>query len=110
MKDSDLIPGRCYYSLNYQKSLFNYLFKYEGNLKCCRYIDANVNVNMLFNNGIFTNEVTREASPEETHWMEECIKHGIFISFDDAMKTFPKSYTSCFSKELIHLLKQLKLI
>lgn len=69
------------------------------------------NKNIFSKNGAgsFRGEVTREASPEETHWLEECIKFYDFVSYIDVMQTFPKSYTS-FPKELIHLLKQLKLV
>lgn len=32
-----------------------------------------------------------EATLEEQHWLEECIKHNKFIDYNDAMKTFNKT-------------------
>ena len=35
------------------------------------------------------------ATPEEKHWLETCIKADKFISYEDAMKTFIPEYVEC---------------
>lgn len=37
----------------------------------------------------------REATPEEKHWLETCIKADQFVSYEDAMKTFIPEYVEC---------------
>ena len=37
----------------------------------------------------------REATPEEKHWLETCIKDAQFVSYEEAMKTFIPEYVEC---------------
>ena len=37
----------------------------------------------------------REATPEEKHWLETCIKADKFVSYEEAMKTFIPEYVEC---------------
>jgi len=38
-----------------------------------------------------------EATPEEKHWLETCIKADQFVSYEEAMKTFIPEYVECIS-------------
>ena len=37
-------------------------------------------------------EKLRIATPEEKHWLNECIRLNKYISFDEAMKTYVNQY------------------
>lgn len=45
----------------------------------------------------FTYIEAREATEEEKHWLETCIKADQFVSYEEAMKTFIPEYVECIS-------------
>jgi hypothetical protein len=77
-----------------------YLIKKANNFVCTN-IEMSPLKNQLFHYGGFGNITNEfyEATPEEKHWLEECIKADKFISYEEAMKTFVPEYVECI-KEL----------
>ena len=45
--------------------------------------------------GAINNYRLREATPEEKHWLETCIKEDKFVSYEESMKTFIPEYVKC---------------
>ena len=41
----------------------------------------------------------REATPEEKHWLETCIKVDQFVSYEEAMKSFIPEYVECIKED-----------
>jgi len=91
IKKEDLIIGEIYNS-----TTGSHIFKY---------IDKNGNNNLYCNNrsrfgkekatvGIGLDNIVN-ATPEEKHWLEECIKLDKFITFDEAIKSFIPEYVEC---------------
>lgn len=68
-------------------------------------VDIDCYTNYLYNNtyyaGIGENlrnpQNISEATPEEKHWLETCIKADQFVSYEEAMKTFIPEYVECIS-------------
>lgn len=38
------------------------------------------------------NRTIQKSTPQEKHWLNECIKANVFIPFEDAMKTFKNRF------------------
>lgn len=88
LQKSDLINGEIYKANNH---IGSYIFKATNDLRNIINIssskmlfkDGNVNVKSL---------IFLEATPEEKHWLETCIKEDKFVSYEEAMKTFIPEY------------------
>jgi len=91
IKKEDLIIGEIYKS-----TTGSHIFKY---------VDKNGSDNFYCNNrSNFGKEKATvgkgldniiNATPEEKHWLEECIKLDKFITFEEAMKSFIPEYVEC---------------
>jgi hypothetical protein len=57
--------------------------------------DDTIRVKVLYKGGGFSYDNMRLATPEEKHWLEECIKADKFIEYDEAMKSFIPEYVEC---------------
>lgn len=90
IKKEDLIEGEIYNS-----TLYNHIFKYMDKLG-----DRNINcANNHFGKytatvGIGLDNIIN-ATNEEKHWLETCIKLDKFIEYDEAMETFIPEYVEC---------------
>ena len=85
IKKEELVEGEIY------KISFNsleYISKMTENLYNC--INIRVGNNILYKSGNFNNSelLFSQATPEEKHWLNTCIKLDKFITFEEAMKTF----------------------
>jgi hypothetical protein len=96
IKDKDLIIGEYYYSKNYRANDYNnYIVKYLGDIDSCPHASCNTNKmhsKTFYLNGLFSNKITRVATPEEKHHLETCIYHGKYISYDQAMLNFHETF------------------
>ena len=96
LQKSDLKEGKIYIAQykerNYQRK---YIVKITNNM--CNCFNIYTNVGMLYRNGIFVNVNLYycEATPEEKHWLETCIKANKFVSYEEAIKTFIPEYVEC---------------
>ena len=93
IKKEELIIGKIYNCANIRGS--KYIVKIPNDL----YNSTNINkdVPRLYKMGNFTKETLQWslATPEEKHWLNECIKLDKFITFEEAMKTFIPEYAEC---------------
>lgn len=51
-------------------------------------IDCNAEIEYRINNSSHGYDNQRDATPQEKHWLEECIKQNKIIPYQEAMKTF----------------------
>lgn len=97
MEEKDLIDGEYYYSQNYNNTLNNnYILKYNKGGTACIYIPDITNKLSMYNfgnTGTFISRITRKATQQEAHWLETCIYHGTYISYEQAMLNFHEMYT-----------------
>lgn len=83
-----------------QLSHNHFLNKYGTNFNLNLKTDNTIKSEKLYKDGGFAYDNIRLATPEEKHWLEECIKLDKFISFEEAMKSFVPEYVECI-KQLI---------
>jgi len=113
IKNENLIIGECYFCKDYGGHKNNsYILKYLGDIDECPHIaseDNDMHKNTFYLKGGFSNKVTRLATAEEKHYLEECMIHSKFIPYDEAMLTFNKNHKSYKneSKELVPIYKKL---
>lgn len=95
LRKSDLKEGEIYKQLE-----LNYIFLYNKNetnnsfndgTAICTY--APRYCKRWSGNGFIAPMI--EATPEEKHWLKECIKADKFVSYEEAMKTFIPEYVEC---------------
>ena len=91
IKREDLIIGEIYtqYFDNY-----NYVFLMTNNNTHIAVTKSNIfqrKFMKYWNSNNFTKLMT-EATPEEKHWFETCIKEDKFVSYEDAMKSFKPEF------------------
>jgi len=95
IKKEDLIIGEIYNSTT-GFHIFKYIDKNESdNLYCnnrSRFGKEKATVGIGLDNIV-------NATPEEKHWLEECIKLDKFITFEEAMKSFIPEYVECIKEE-----------
>ena len=84
LKDGDIFVTQLSHThfLNKYGTGFNLNLKTDNTIKSKR----------LYKNGVFVYNNMRLATPEEKHWLNECIKLDKFITFEEAMKTFIPEY------------------
>ena len=106
MELKDLIINEYYYSKDYNGvKNNNFIFKYLGDINDCPYITCKVNTKThIYHNGVFTNNITRLATPEEKHHLDICMLFNKYISFEETMESFIKKDES---KELEFIYKKL---
>jgi|688.fasta_scaffold61079_2 hypothetical protein len=91
LQKEDLIEGEIYKAFTFNNN--KYIFKKTNHLTDCDNINSYLNIfhkktgNFNYNIASFT-----EITPEEKHWLEECIKIDKFVSYEDAMKTFEPEF------------------
>ena len=78
-----------------QLSSNNFLNKYGTGFSLNLKKDNSIRYEALYKNGGFAYDNIRMATPEEKHWLEECIKLDKFISKEEAMKSFVPEYVEC---------------
>lgn len=97
LQKSDLKEGEIYKQLG-----FNYIFQYDETFNSFSDgIAVGINSRKYYKrwHGNDFDHPMIEATPEEKHWLEECIKADKFVSYEEAMKTFVPEYVECtFSK------------
>jgi len=71
--------------------------------------DNTIKVKVLYKGGGFSYDNIRLATPEEKHWLEECIKLDKFITLEETMKSFIPEYVECI-KQLIGSIYKLGMI
>jgi hypothetical protein len=95
LQKSDLKDGEIYIAKHVTRITSNnkYIVKITNNMKEC--INIYDNNTYLYRNGNFSDIPFNfyEATPEEKHWLEECIKADTYISYEEAMKTFVPEFT-----------------
>lgn len=92
IQKSDLKEGQIYKANNIHNS---YIFKATNNLKNVINVTS---YKMFFKDGDFNNLlIFSEATLEEKHWLETCIKADQFVSYEEAVKTFIPEYVECIS-------------
>jgi len=95
IKNEDLISGKFYYSFEYAGTKDNnFIFKYENDIKECKYISdfmnkRNKRMNLKFG-GNFYNKTTRLATDKEKHHLEVCIDADKYVEYEEAMKSYIK--------------------
>jgi hypothetical protein len=90
LQKNDLKLGKIYWFIG---KTVNFLSKISNN-------NINVHDCYLYNTIFYPNKGENlrdpvsilEATPEEKHWLETCIKAYKFVSYDEAMKTFVPEY------------------
>lgn len=92
LQKSDLKEGEIYKQLD-----FNYIFLYNKNETYDSFNDGTAisttdprYCKRWSANGFEKDMI--EATPEEKHWLETCIKADKFVSYEEAMKTFVQYY------------------
>lgn len=91
LSKNDLIKGECYvYDYIHYYVIGKCLKSSSTNAACVGGEDTNYNGgNSLWRDGSFTGaEKFRLATPEQKHWLNECIKADTYISYEEAMKTY----------------------
>ena len=93
LQKSDLKNGEIYICIIPRINI-KYLIEKTENLMCNN-IEISTSKNKLFYGGNFngSNNQFFEATPEEKHWLETCIKENKFVSYEEAMKTFIPEFT-----------------
>ena len=89
IKKEDLEDGDVFVS---QMSRNHFLNKYGTGYSLHLNLDNTIKVQVLYRNGGLAYNNMRLATSEEKHWLNECIKLGKFITFEEAMKTFIPEY------------------
>lgn len=88
----DLIEGEIY---NFKRGInISFILKWSKD-QICSNLDLTKHYYPSFHKkGIFSYHTYNiiKATPEEKHWLEECIKAYKFVSYDEAMKTFTQYY------------------
>ena len=95
LQKSDLKEGEIYKQLD-----FNYIFLYNKNETFNSFNDGTAisttaprYCKRWTANGFEKDMI--EATPEEKHWLETCIKADKFVSYEEAMKSFIPEYVEC---------------
>lgn len=99
MKKHELIENEIYICNTITYGI--YLMKAVGDLiSCCNAIQ--ITNNYYVKNCTFKRESNihkaftfKLATPEEKHWLNNCIKEDKFITFEEAVKTFVPEYVEC---------------
>lgn len=97
LQKSDLKEGDIYVSDPFYDGFYTYLNKHSLS-------ERGFGLNLTFKNNfrsdwILSYRNMREATPEEKHWLKECIKADNLVSYEEAMKTLIPEYVECiFSK------------
>lgn len=91
IKKEKLIEGQIYKASNESLTFI---------MKATKDLNNVVNIpsyNELMKNGNFNGSYLTfiNATPEEKHWLNTCIKLDKFITFEEAMKTFIPEYVEC---------------
>jgi len=90
MNQNDLKKGEIYFSENYaNKPNNNFILQYNNSNSNWFIPDITNNHSVRrFNSGEFVStQITRLATPEERHWLNECIKADKYITKDEALKS-----------------------
>lgn len=95
LKEGEIYNSDCNNENNYNGS---YLFMYNSTLNKYNYIGYNYSINTSEKAGNNFNKLSyhgwkkdiKLATPEQKHWLNECIKADKYISYEEAMKTFVK--------------------
>lgn len=102
MKKHELIENEIYICNTITYGI--YLMKAVGDLiSCCNAIQITNNYyvkNCTFkrDSNIHKAFTFKLATPEEKHWLNNCIKEDKFITFEEAVKTFVPEYVECIKK------------
>lgn len=95
LQKNDLKEGEIYKQLDY-----NYIFLYNKNETSNNFNDGTAisttaprYCKRWTANGFEKDMI--EATPEEKHWLETCIKADQFVSYEEAMRTFIPEYVEC---------------
>jgi len=91
IKKEDLIIGEIYKSTR-GSHIFKYVDKNGSDNLYCNDRNKFGKKNATVGNGL--DNITN-ATSEEKHWLEECIKADKFIEYDEAMKSFIPEYVEC---------------
>lgn len=93
LQKSDLKEGDIYVSDPSYDDSYTYLNKHSLN---GRGFGFNLKLKKDFRSDwLLSYKNMREATPEEKHWLETCIKADKFISYEEAMKSFIPEYVEC---------------
>lgn len=87
LKNGDVFVAQC--------SNYHFLNKEGTGFSLDLNTDNTIKHEILIKGCIFSYEKIRLATPEEKHWLNECIKLNKFITFDEAIKTFIPEYVEC---------------
>jgi len=95
LQKSDLKEGEIYKQLE-----FDYIFLYNKNETSDNFNDGTAisttapRYHKRWTGNGFEKPMV-EATPEEKHWLETCIKADKFVEYEEAMKTFVPEYVEC---------------
>lgn len=98
MELKNLKIGEVYYKANGTADLQNdYLFKHnDRNNSCFIRIQNPYNLTKYSTNGTFSIITNiRLATPEEKHWLNECIRSNKYLDKEVAMLTYKPKYVKC---------------
>jgi len=105
IKKEDLIKGEVYNSTT-GSHIFKYVDKNGSNNFYCNNRNSFGKEKATIGKGL---DNIINATPEEKHWLKECIKLDKFITFEEAMKSFIPEYVECI-KQLIGSVYKLGMI
>lgn len=91
MDIKDTTKGEIYTCVNGQGELFIYTCGKSGEQIFNQFICSSLTKKEFRsapNGSCYSWSNLRESTPQEIHWLKECIKVGKGIYFEDAMKTF----------------------